>query len=252
MEDQLLSELEDKIKKYFAYEKKISTVLRRSFIFGLIDFPIVAINFLISMGNVLVDLSKLLFRHPKRLEKKPSWLINPKSHNGKLFRLLPPYETFSYKSKYKSFKRIVIVPITHNYSSRMHFMEFGKNKGILSEILTRWEKIPNLFEYIISVPCWLLGIQFLGLDPKTVFALCRDREIYQSFQLRGQPWLIRVCYKVKWLVFDDVPWMYTIEFIVVGLIVYLFILFIIEFISAQFIYYDGIEKKLSRAIYDIA
>lgn len=127
-------------------------------------------------------------------------------------------------------------------------MDFEKAEEILVETLTSWEKVPSLLESILTPICWLIGISFLGLDPKTAIILSRDKKIYHRWAELGSSWLGKAFLRIKWLFDDAVPWTYSAKFIAVGLLAYIVLMVIIEFISVQIIYRKGVEKRLIEKI----
>ena len=247
-EEQFVSDLEGRMRAYFSDQKKLSTITLRALRYSLIDFPIMLVNFPFIMGLILLRSLKLIFPNSDRFEKSAQWMTQPKNRNGSLARLLPPYQTLSTKSKMRSFKQLVVLPLGKNYAIYFRSHEVRKIEEILMEPLTSWEKIPNLIENILTVPCWLVGIKFLGLDPKTAFVLSRDVELYKQLRLARKGLFQTLYMKAKWIFGVSIPWSYSLKLIAVGLIAYILLMIMIEFISVQFYYRQGIEKRLLEKI----
>ena len=162
-EDPVSLELEAYIRKYFAAEKKLSTIARRALVCSLVDFPITAINIPFIIIGILIKLFKSIFKSSEQLDKCANWLRHPKNRKGILARFLPPYQTVSARIKLKTFKHSVVLPLEKKYPLQFRSLDFKKAKESLYETVTSWEKIPNIMEYILTLPCWMLGIKFLGL-----------------------------------------------------------------------------------------
>jgi hypothetical protein len=143
---------------------------------------------------------------------------------------------------------MVIRCLEERYPTETRSVEFDKAEDILIETLTSWEKIPSLMENIMTPICWLVGISFVGLDPKTAIVLSRDKQIYHGWAEMGQNWLGRTYLRIKWLFDDAIPWTYSAKFIAVGLLAYIVLMILIEFISVQIIYRKGVEKRLLEKI----
>jgi hypothetical protein len=241
------SELEERMKAFFEHQRRFWTILSRSVPCSLIDFPVV-------MGNFPFVMTKLFFRSllpffpsSNRLAQYAQWFSSRKSRNG-IARFLPPYRTVSAVSKLRAFDGMVIKPMKEKYPAETASMDFEKAEDILIETLTSWEKIPSLMENILTPFCWLVGISFVGLDPKTAIVLSRDRQIYHRWAELGRSWLGKTFLRIKWLFVDTVPWSYSAKFIAVGLLAYIVLMIIIESISVQIIYRKGIEKRLIEKI----
>jgi hypothetical protein len=241
-------ELEERIRKYFTYQKRFSTIGLRAIAWSLTDFPIVMINFPFVMGSVLISFFRVGYRSSNRLKKSARWLRHPRSRKGRCARLLPPYRTLSARSKIKAFKRMVISPMEEKYRLQAQALNFDKTEETLTETLTSWEKIPNLMEQILTPFCWMFGITFLGLDPKTVILMSRNKSIYHRWEELGSSLFGKVYLRVKWIFIDSIPWTYSFKFIAVGLIIYVLLMAIIEFVSVQIIYRKGVEGKLLEKI----
>jgi hypothetical protein len=87
-------------------------------------------------------------------------------------------------------------------------------------------------------------VSFLGLDPKTAIVLSRDKRIYHRWAELGSSWIGKAFLRIRWLFDEAVPWTYSAKFIAVGLLAYVLLMVIIEFISVQIIYRKGVEKRL--------
>jgi hypothetical protein len=250
-QEQFAIDLAGRIRAYFSVQKKLSTITLRALHFGLIDFPITLINFPFIVGAILMRSLKLLNRKSDRYERSAQWLAKPQNRNGSLARLLPPYQTFSTKSKLKCFKQLVVRPLEKHYAIYLRSHEIRKIEEILIEPLTGWEKIPNLIENILTVPCWVAGIKFLGLDPKTAFFLSRDEELYKHLSLARKGFFQTLYMKAKWIFGVSIPWSYSLKLVAVGLIAYILLMILIEYISVQFYYREVTEKILLEKIKEI-
>ena len=237
-------DLERRLGTYFSKQKKLSTITIRAIRFSLIDFPIIVLNFPFIVGSILIRSLQVIYRNSDRLEKTARWMTQPKNRNSSWANLLPPYRTFSARSKLKSFKRMVFRPLEEQYAISFRTQEMRKMEDILLDPLTRWEKVPNLLENILTVPFWVAGIKFLGLDPKTVFVLSRDKDLYKHLSLSRKGFFESLYIKARWIFGVSIPWSYSLKLVAVGLIVYILLMILIEYISVQFYYRDGIEKKL--------
>ncbi|MGD2270423.1 MAG: hypothetical protein PVI06_08495 [Desulfobacterales bacterium] len=247
-EEQFISDLEERVRAYFSDQKKLSTITRRALRFSLLDFPIILANFPFIMGSVLIRSLKLILRNSDKFEKSAQWMTRPQNRNESWTRLLPPYQTFSTKSKLRSFNQFVVRPLKKYHASCFRSYEVQKIEETLMEPLTSWEKIPNLMENIVTVPFWMAGIKFLGLDPKTAIYLSRDVELYKQLSLAGRGLFERLYMKAKWFFGVSIPWSYSLKAIAVGLMAYIFLMTIIEYVSVQFYYREGIEKRLLEKI----
>lgn len=241
------SELEERMKAFFERQRRFSTILSRSVPCSLIDFPIVMANFPFVMASLFFRSLLPFFPSSNRLAQYAQWFRNRKSRN-RIGRLLPPYRTVSARSKLTAFDRMVIKPLNDRYPVETGSMDFEKAEDMLIETLTSWEKVPSLMENILTPFCWLLGISFVGLDPKTAIVLSRDKQIYHRWAELGQSWLGKTFMRIKWLFDDTVPWTYSAKFIAVGLFAYIVLMVVIEFISVQIIYRKGVEKRLIEKI----
>ena len=237
-------DLERRLRAYFSEQKTLSTIVLRAIRFSLIDFPIILANFAFIMGAILMRSLKLLDRKSNRFDKCAQWLTQPQNRNGSWARLLPPYQTFSTRSKLKSFKQLVVRPLEKQHAIYFRSHERRKIEEMLMEPLTSWEKIPNLIENILTIPCWLAGIKFLGLDPKTAFVLSRDKELFKHLRLANKGFFESLYLKAKWVFGVSIPWSYSLKIVAVGLISYILLMILIEYISVQFFYRNDIEKKL--------
>ena len=247
-EGQFVSELEKRVREYFTVQKRFSTILSRSLALSLIDFPIIILTFPFIMGSLFFRFLMVLSPSSDRCKEYANWLRNRRSRCGWFARLLPPYRTKSAQSKLRAFKRMVIAPLKEKYPPQVRALDFNKVEEILIETLTTWEKIPNLMEYILTPCCWLLGISFLGLDPKTVIVLARNKEVYHRWEQLGRNWFGKIYLRIEWLFHDTIPWTFSAKFIGVGLIAYIVLMVIIEFISVQILYREGVEKRLLENI----
>ena len=247
-EGEFVSELEERMREYFTVQKRFSTIVSRSLALGLIDFPIIILAFPFIMGSLFFHFLMVLSPSSDRCKQYANWFRNRRSRCGWFARLLPPYRTKSAQSKLSAFKRMVIVPLRQKYPPQVRALDFNKVEEILIETLTAWEKIPNLMECILTPCCWLLGISFLGLDPKTVIVLSRNKEIYHRWEQLGRNWFGKIYLRMEWLFHDTIPWTFSAKFIAVGLIAYIVLMVIIEFISVQILYREGVEKRLLENI----
>lgn len=247
-EGQFVSELEKRMREYFTVQKRFSTIISRSLLLGLIDFPIIILNFPFIMVSLLFGFLMVFSPCSDRAKEYANWFRNRRSRCAWLARLLPPYRTKSAQSKLRAFKRMVIAPVKEKHPSQVRALDFNKVEEILLETLTSWEKIPNLMECLLTPFCWLLGISFLGLDPKTVIVLSRNKDIYHLWEELGRNWFGKIYLRMKWLFHDTIPWIFSAKFITVGLIAYVVLMVIIEFISVQILYREGTEKRLLEKI----
>jgi hypothetical protein len=237
-------ELEARMREFFTVEKRFATIGRRALTWSLVDFPIVMVNFPFFVGSVLVKSIALPLRSAGRFKKCADWLRHPGRRSGRIARRLPPYRTMSARAKLKAFKRMVIDPVEQTHATQVRTLDLDKLEDILTQTLTSWEKIPNIMEQILTPFCWMLGVTFLGLDPKTVVLMSRNETIYHRWEALGRSWFGKVYLRVKWMFVDSIPWTYSFKFIAVGLIAYMLLMAMVEFVSVQIIYRKGAEKKL--------
>lgn len=247
-ENQFALDLEGRVRAYFSDQKKLSTITLRALRYSLLDFPIILANFFFIMASVLIRSLKLIFRNSDNIEKSAHWMTHRQHRNSPWTRFLPPYQTLSTRSKLRSFSQSVVRPLREKYAVNFRSREILKLEETLREPLTSWEKIPNLMENILTVPCWLLGIKFLGLDPKTAIYLSRDVAFYKKLSLARKGLFQKLYLKAKWFFGVSIPWSYSLKVIAVGLIVYILLMITIEYISVQFYYHEGIEKKILEKI----
>ena len=245
-EGKIAIELEERMRDYFILQKRLSTVVKRSVVWSLIDFPILMVNWPFIIGSWLFRLMALLSPSSEWCKKYARWCRDRRSRSGWFARLLPPYRTKSAQSKLKDFKHMVIAPLEKKYPSEVRAMDFNRMEETIIKNLTSWEKVPNLLEYVLTPICWLQGISFLGLDPKTVFLKSRDKRLWHRWEELGQNFVGKIYLRIKWLFDDTIPWTYTAKFIVVGLLAYIVIIVIIEFISVQILYREGVVKRLLK------
>lgn len=246
--EQFTSDLEERLRAYFSGQKKLATITLRALRCSLPDFPIILANFPFIMGAVMIRALGLIFRNSDQFEKSAQWMTHPQNRNSPWTRLLPPYRTFSTKSKLRSFNQLVVRPLRKNHAMHFRSHEIQKIEETLVVPLTSWEKLPNLMENILTVPCWMAGIKFLGLDLKTAIYLSRDVELYKQLSLARKGLFQTLYMKAKWIFSVSVPWSYSLKLIAVGLAAYILLMIIIEFVSVQFYYREGIEKKLLEKI----
>ena len=237
-------ELEERMGDYFVFQKRLSTIVKRSVAWSLIDFPILMANWPFIIGNWFFRILAFLSPSSERHKKYAKWCRDRRSRSGRFGRLLPPYPTKSAQSKLKDFKHMVIAPLEEKYPSEVRAMDFNRMEETLIKTLTGWEKVPNLLESVLTPICWLQGITFLGLDPKTVFLKSRDKRLWHLWEALGQNFVGKIYLRIKWLFVDTVPWSYTAKFIAIGLLAYIVIIVIIEFISVQILYREGVVKRL--------
>jgi len=247
-EGQFVSELEKRMRDYFTVQKRFSTIVLRWLVWSLIDFPIIILNFPFIMVSLLFHFLMALSPSSDRCKEYANWFMNRRSGCGWFARLLPPYLTKSAQSKLRVFKRMVIAPLKEKYPPQVRALNFKKVDEILIETLAGWEKIPNLMECILTPFFWLLGISFLGLDPKTVIVFSRNKDVYRRWEELGRTWFGKIYLRIKWLSYDTIPWTFSAKFIAVGLIAYIVLMVIIEFVSVQILYREGIEKRLLEKI----
>ena len=176
-------------------------------------------------------------------------LRNPKIRKNPIARRLPPYKTFSARSKLRSFKRTVILPVQESHPE--YYARYLKNDRLedrIFDIVTSWEKAPNLLENILTPVFWGMGISFLGLDPKTVLILSRDKKVYHFFEQWGRGWFGRLYLRVTWLFDDSIPWTYSAKFIGIGLLAYIVLMVLIEYVSVQWMYRGKADQRRIRDI----
>ena len=107
---------------------------------------------------------------------------------------------------------MVIAPLKEKYPPQVRALDFKKVDEILIETITGWEKIPNLMECILTPFFWLLGISFLGLDPKTVIVFSRNKDVYHRWEELGSIWFGKIYLRIKWLFYDTIPWTFSAKF----------------------------------------
>ncbi len=247
-EKQFASELAGRVRTYFSDQKKLSTITLRAFRYSLIDFPIILVNFPFILGAIIMRTVKLLFPKADKIEKSAQWVTHPQHRNGSLARRLPPYQSFSTKSQLRAFRQFVVRPLRRNHAVDLWSREGRNMEETLMEPLTSWEKIPNLMETILTVPCWIMGIKFLGLDPKTAFLLSRDVALYKKLSLAHKGFFQTLYMEAKWLFGISIPWSYSLKLVAVGLMAYVLLMIIVEYVSVNFYYREGFEKKLVEKI----
>lgn len=248
-EETFRQELEDRLREYFDLQRRFSTIGKRAVVWSLIDFPVAMLNFPFITGGLLFKLLAVFSPSSSRWNRYASWFRERKSRSGRFYSLLPPYRTRSAQSKINAFKRVVIAPLEKKYPNHIGTLNTKGLEETLLETLTRWEKIPSLMENILAPFLWLAGISFLGLDPKTALILSRDKSIYHRYVLQGRSWFGKTFLRIKWLFDDAIPWAYSVKFVVVGLVAYILLMILIEFLSVQVTYRKGVEKRLLKKIF---
>ena len=241
---QFESEFRNRIEDFFRTQKRFSRILARSLKWSLVDFPIVLVNFPPVFLGLMLQLAARVIRSWSDLAVRGERLRYPKTRKNPIARLLPPYRTFSARSKLRSFKRTVILPMQESHpASYARYIKSEDLEDRILDIVTSWENVPNLLENILTPVFWGMGISFLGLDPKTVLILSRDKKIYHFFEQLGQGWFGRLYLRVTWLFDDSIPWTYSAKFIGIGLIAYIVLMILIEFVSVQWIHRDKAEQR---------
>ncbi|MBI3003497.1 MAG: hypothetical protein HYY54_07775 [candidate division NC10 bacterium] len=230
------AELERLLVAYFKRQRFLPLIAARVLLCGLLDFPIVMFNNLATIPGALCGAIGL-----RRLGR---WFQDPSGRRRALARVLPPYRTVEVRWKVRAFDRMVIRPLHQRFPDLVAGLDRRRIEANLQEILPAWEKVPTFLEAILTPICWLAGITFLGLDPKTVFYLARDKILYQQYTLWGRSWLVRVGYRIAWLFDDSVPWEYSLQFIGVGLVAYLALSLVIEYVSVKYFYRRGAARRL--------
>ncbi|MBI2080996.1 MAG: hypothetical protein HYT86_04600 [candidate division NC10 bacterium] len=230
------AELERLLVAYFKRQRFLPLIAARVLLCGLLDFPIVMFNNLATIPGALCGAIGL-----RRLGR---WFQDPSGRRRALARVLPPYRTVEVRWKVRAFDRMVIRPLHRRFPDLVAGLDRRRIEANLQEILSAWEKVPTFLEAILTPICWLAGITFLGLDPKTVFYLARDKILYQQYTLWGRSWLVRVGYRIAWLFDDSVPWEYSLQFIGVGLVAYLALSLVIEYVSVKYFYRRGAARRL--------
>lgn len=247
-EREFVRDLEDHVREYFVLQRRFTTVARRSVFWSLFDFPILVVNFPFVIAGLFFNILTVLSPASGRWKEKAAWFRVRKDRPGWFVRLLPPYRTRSAQSKLTAFKRMVITPVEKKYPHKVRTLDFERLEEALLETLSGWEKIPNLVENILAPFFWLAGISFLGLDPKTAIILSRNKEIFQRYVLHGRSWFGKTYLRIRWLFDDAIPWMYSAKFIVAGFMTYILLMVLIEYLSVQILYREGVEKKLLKKI----
>jgi hypothetical protein len=247
-EKEFVGDLEDRVLEYFHLQRRFSTVAGRSVIWSLIDFPILVVNFPFIIAGLLFNILAAIFPATGRWKEKADWFRVRKGRAGWYARLFPPYRTGSARSKITDFKRMVITPLEKTYPLEVRTLDFDELEENLLETLSSWEKIPSLIENILAPFFWLAGISFLGLDPKTAIILSRNKDIYHHYVLHGRSWFGKTYLRIRWLFDDAIPWMYSAKFIVAGFVAYILFMVLIEFLSVQILYREGVEKRLLKRI----
>lgn len=234
------AELERHLVQYFKRQRRLPIIGVRTLLSGLLDFPIVMLNNLATIPASLCGVIGL-----RRLAR---WLQDPWRRRRALGRILPPYRTLAVRWKVAAFDRMVTRPLQQRYPGLIAGLNRRELEGRLLEVLAAWEKVPTFLEAVLTPICWLAGITFLGLDPKTVFFLAWDKGIYQQYTLWGRSWIVRVGYRIGWLFDDSVPWEYSLKFIGVGLVAYLILSLVIEYVSVKYFYRRGAARRLLAEI----
>jgi hypothetical protein len=230
------AELERLLVTYFKRQRFLPLIAARVLLCGLLDFPIVMFNNLATIPGAVCGTVGL-----RRLGR---WFQDRSGRRRALARLLPPYPTVEVRWKIRAFDRMVIRPLHRRFPDFVAGLDRRRIEARLQEVLSAWEKVPTFLEAILTPICWLAGITFLGLDPKTVFYLARDKILYQQYTLWGRSWIVRAWYRVVWLFDDSVPWEYSLAFIGVGLVAYLVLSLVIEYVSVKYFYRRGAARRL--------
>jgi len=230
------AELERHLVQYFRRQRRLLIIGVRTLLSGLLDFPIVMLNNLATIPASLCAVIGL-----KRLAR---WLQDPGRRRRALGRIVPPYRTLAVRWKVAAFDRMVTRPLQQRFPGLIAGLNRRELEARLLEVLAAWEKVPTFLEAVLTPICWLAGITFLGLDPKTVFLLAWDKGIYQQYTLWGRSWIVRAGYRIAWFFDDSVPWEYSLEFIGVGLVAYLILSLVIEYLSVKYFYRRGAARRL--------
>lgn len=230
------AELERHLVAYFKRQRFLPLIAARALLCGLLDFPIVTFNNVATIPGSLCGTVGL-----RRLGR---WFRDRSRRRSALARLLPPYPTVEVRWKLRAFDRMVTRPLQQRFPDLVAGLNRPAIEAKLQEVLAAWEKVPTFLEAILTPVCWLAGITFLGLDPKTVFYLARDKVLYQQYTLWGRSWIVRTWYRIGWLFDDSVPWEYSLQFIAVGLVAYLVLSLIIEYVSVKYFYRRGAARRL--------
>ncbi|MBI4392160.1 MAG: hypothetical protein HY575_09755 [candidate division NC10 bacterium] len=230
------AELERHLVLYFRRQRRLPIIAARTLLCGLLDFPIVMLNNLTAIPGSLCGLLGW-----SRLAR---WFQDRGGRRSGLARLLPPYRTLAVQWKFAAFARRVTRPLHQRFPGLIAGLNRRELDARLQEVLAAWEKVPTFLEAVLTPICWLAGITFLGLDPKTVFVLAWDKGLYQRYTLWGRSWIVRVGYRIAWFFDDSVPWEYSLQFIGVGLVAYLILTLVIEYLSVQYFYRRGATCRL--------
>lgn len=230
------AELERLLVAYFKRQRRLPIIAARTLLCGLLDFPIVMFNNLATIPGALCGAIGL-----RRLGR---WFQDRGGRRSGLARLLPPYPTVEVHWKLRAFDRMVTRPLQQRFPDLVAGLNRRQIEAKLQEVLAAWEKVPTFLEAVLTPICWFAGITFLGLDPKTVFYLARDKILYQQYTLWGRSWIVRVGYRIGWFFDDSVPWAYSLKFIGVGLVAYLVLSLVIEYVSVKYFYRRGAARRL--------
>lgn len=230
------AELEGHLVRYFRRQRRLPIIAVRTLLSGLLDFPIVMLN---NLATIPASLCAVI-----GLRRLARWLQDPGRRRRALGRIVPPYRTLAVRWKVAAFDRMVTRPLQQRFPGLIAGLNRRELEARLLEVLAAWEKVPTFLEAVLTPICWLAGITFLGLDPKTVFLLAWDKGIYQQYTLWGRSWIVRVGYRIGWFFDDSVPWEYSLQFIGVGLVVYLILSLVIEYLSVKYFYRRGAARRL--------
>jgi hypothetical protein len=230
------AELEGHLVRYFRRQRCLPIIAVRTLLCGLLDFPIVMLNNFTAIPGALCGL--LGWR------KLARWFQARGGRRSRLARLLPPYRTLAVQWKVAAFARMVTRPLHQRFPGLIAGLNRRELEARLQEVLAAWEKVPTFLEAVLTPICWFAGITFLGLDPKTVFLLAWDKGLYQQYTLWGRSWIVRAGYRIGWFFDDSVPWEYSLQFIGVGLVAYLILTLVIEYLSVQYFYRRGAARRL--------
>ena len=230
------AELEGHLVRYFRRQRRLPIIAVRTLLCGLLDFPIVMLNNFTAIPGSLCGLLGW-----SRLAR---WFQDRGGRRSRLARLLPPYRTLAVQWKVTAFARMVTRPLHQRFPGLIAGLNRRELEARLQEVLAAWEKVPTFLEAVLTPICWFVGITFLGLDPKTVFVLAWDKGLYQRYTLWGRSWIVRAGYRIAWFFDDSVPWEYSLKFIGVGLVVYLILSLVIEYLSVKYFYRRGAARRL--------
>jgi hypothetical protein len=248
-ESQFKADFERKVLEFLSNQKRLLTISKRSLIYSLPDFPLVTANFPFNLLDFLLARLRS-FSLLKALPRDSQILLSRfTSRRPRLSHLCPPYRTLSAKCKLNAFRTTVIQPLQDKYPDYLRRIDQGTLDTNLLKAVSKWEKIPNYVEAILNLPFYLLGITYLGLDPKSLIPLCRDKQFYRKWCEYNADGLIdQISLKIKFIFDVVVPWMFTFKFLLFGLTSYILWMIIVEWTFTKFCYRRRIQENLVQEI----